>query len=396
MSTDTLEYGPPASPEEEAALTRILAWSFAAPQERLTKAWAKIGVENLRIQREKGRVVSGYILHSMGQWFGGRRVSMAGVGMVGVAAEARGHGLATRLMDDSIREFHAKGFALSALYPAKQVLYRRSGYERAGGRYFVEIDLAKLALADRVSPLGTVRPATPEDLPTLRALHEKFVSAENGPVDRNAFLWERCMSPPDQDMRGYFVDGENGPEGYTFLYQERKGGIRPVFHVTDHVALTPRAARTLLSLYADHRSMGLTIDWYGRFADPLLMLLAEARLEVQLSFPWMIRIVDVARAFAERGFPTGIETEIHFEVKDELIPSNAGRWTLRVANGRGEATRGGEGRIVTGVHGLASIYSSFLSPRVAQISGLLDGPPEELARAALAFAGPAPWMPDMF
>ncbi len=396
MVQDSTRYGICESPEDVAALTKILAWSFAAPEERLHKAWEKIGTANLRVLRDGSRIEAGYILHAMGQWFGGRRVSMAGVGMVGVAAEARGRGLATRLMDASIREFHDSGFAISVLYPAKQALYRRSGYERAGGRYRVEIDLGRLALADRPAPLAPLRAFTPADFETVRGLYDRWAARECGPIDRTPFLWDRKTSVPDQNVNGYLVQGEAGPEGYTFVYQSRGSGLRASLHVTDHVALTARAARTLLTFYADHQSMGVDVEWFGRVPDPFLMLLREARTQVELNFPWMIRIVDVERALVERGYAPGVETEVHFDVKDELIPSNAARFVLNVSGGRGEVARGGEGRIATGIHGLASIYSGFLTPEAAKRSGLLDGPEAELDRAALAFTGPPPWMPDMF
>src|ERR1700752_1997217 len=110
----------------------------------------------------------------------------------------------------------------------------------------------------------------------------------------------------------------------------------------------------------------------------------------------MIRVVDVHRALEERGYPAGLETELHLVVKDELIAANDDKFVVRIAGGRAEVRRGGEGRITTGIRGLAPIWSGFLTPLMAKRCGLLDGPDDDLARAAAAFAGPAPWMPDMF
>ncbi len=399
-SSRGIESGPVAGPDDVVALNRILSWSFSIPEVRLTKACEQIGHESLRVLRDAGRVQAGYVLHTLGQWFGGRRVSMAGVGMVGVAPEARGRGLATRLMDDAIREYHASGFAISTLFPAKQALYRRSGYERAGARWHVQVELDRLAVIvhDEAKPgaARTLRAATPADVETIHGLYDRFVAAENGPIHRNAFLWDRRMNVPEQDTRGFLVEGSEGPEGYCFLYQERKQGFRSALYVADHVALTAAAARTLLSFYADHRSMGSTVEWFGCMHDPFLTALREARISCDLFFPWMIRIVDVQRAFAERGYPVGLETEIHLAVQDELIPANQDRFVVTIASGAGEARRGGKGTITLGIRGLASMWAGFLSPRAARACGLLDGPDDELARAAPVFAGPAPWMPDMF
>ncbi len=81
-----VDYGPPSGPQEVAEMVRILMWSFAANEERLTKATEQIGHGNLRVLRERGKLAAGEILYPMGQWFGGRRVSMAGIGMVGRGA----------------------------------------------------------------------------------------------------------------------------------------------------------------------------------------------------------------------------------------------------------------------------------------------------------------------
>ena len=142
--------------------------------------------------------------------------------------------------------------------------------------------------------------------------------------------------------------------------------------------------------------MASTVEWFGHLPDPFLMVLEEARADVQLFYPWMIRIVDVERALTERGYPEGIEVELHWEVQDPLIPQNQGRFIQRISEGCAQVERGGEGRIVTGVRGLASIYSGFLTPEAARLVRLLDGPPEDLRRARLVFGGPPPWMSDMF
>jgi predicted acetyltransferase len=111
---------------------------------------------------------------------------------------------------------------------------------------------------------------------------------------------------------------------------------------------------------------------------------------------WLLRIVDVCGALAARGYPQGAEVEVHLEVRDTLLPANDGRFVLTIANGQGEVREGGRGGLRVDVRGLATLYSGHLSPEELRATGLLDGEPRDLAAAALAFAGPAPWMPDMF
>jgi predicted acetyltransferase len=394
---ESYEYGPCADAESASQLARILSWSFAFPQEKLRKFMDQVGLENVRTLSIERKIVAGYILHSMGQWFGGRRVSMAGVGLVGTSPEERRRGLATTLMEHSVREFHGMGFAISTLFPAKQSLYRRSGYERAGARYRVEIDCAHLALSGEKRSRLPMRLFSPEDFEKVLELYNAFAAGESGPIDRTRFLWERRMNPPDQTVRGFLVEGKEGPEGYVFYEESRKDKtMRYTLHVTDMVARSEDAARTLMGFFHDYRSMASTVEWFGHLPDPFLTVLEEARTDVQLFYPWMIRIVDVERALGERGYPEGVEVELHWEVNDPLIPQNHGRFIQRISGGRSQVERGGEGRIATSIRGLASIYSGFLTPEAARLVRLLDGPPEDLRRARLVFGGPPPWMSDMF
>ena len=92
----------------------------------------------------RGTPAGGLALYRMGQWFGGRPVPLVGVGAVAIAPEHRGTGTAERLMEGTLRELRAEGIALSGLYPATQRLYRKGGYEQAGGRYHYSMPLARL------------------------------------------------------------------------------------------------------------------------------------------------------------------------------------------------------------------------------------------------------------
>jgi len=59
----------------------------------------------------------------------------------------------------------------------------------------------------------------------------------------------------------------------------------------------------------------------------------------------MLRVVDVSKALEKRVYPLGIETELHLEVKDNLLPENNGKFVLSVSNGQGEVKKGGLGEL---------------------------------------------------
>ena len=164
----------------------------------------------------------------------------------------------------------------------------------------------------------------------------------------------------------------------------------------DHAFVTPAAGRRLLTYLSD---MGTMVDraiWGGSPNDPLLAPLPQECRRVLIAHYWMMRILDVEKALTARGYPAGVTAELHFQVADELLERNRGRFVLTVTNAQGRVRRGGHGHLQLDIRGLAPLYSSLYSAEHLALTGLLDGKPEHLALASAAFAGPLPWMNDRF
>ena len=162
------------------------------------------------------------------------------------------------------------------------------------------------------------------------------------------------------------------------------------------MALTPRAARRLLSFLGDHRSLAREVCWSGSPSDPLLLLFEEQSYGVKLLFHWMLRVLDVPVALESRGYPAGVRGALHLEIEDPLFPSNSGRFLLEVEDGQGRVRAGGEGKLRLDVRALAPLYTGLLSPAALQAVGKLDADEGSLGLASALFAGPAPTMTDMF
>jgi predicted acetyltransferase len=218
-----------------------------------------------------------------------------------------------------------------------------------------------------------------------------------GQLDRSDYCWHWVFNSRTAPAYGYVVEEDGRLAGYVYLTRERSQG--PGFYdlnLTNIVATTPAAGRRLLTFLSDHRSMSNAVNWHSGQGDPLLALLPEQSYSMALVMFWMTRIVDVAAALEARGYPVGVETELHLEVTDDSMPENSGRYVLEVADGRGRVREGGEGRLRLKERGLACLYTGFLAPRGAEAAGLAEGDDREMARAATVFAGATPWMSDMF
>lgn len=378
------------------ALSQILSWSFSFPPTDAEPWVRRGGLENVRVVRRGKSIAACLLLIPMGQFFGGVSVRMAGVAGVATAATERGTGAATVLMRAFIEEMHAEGYPISTLYPATRKLYRRAGYEPAGGRFEVAVPIRSLKALDRETP---IRPFEAKDEAALVEAYTAYARDLPGHLDRGGYVWHRVKNPRSENARCFVIDREGrggGLDGYIYLYEKKPGGYHYNLHLTDIVARSARSVRRLLTFIADHGTMGDDAIWFTGPADRLVQALPEVGYHFHLHDHWMIRMVDVKRALAARGYPEGVEMDLHFDIKDDLIPANTGRFVLQVAGGKGTVRKGGRGRIRLDIRGLAPLYSGHLAPSALEAAGLVEGPPAELARAATVFAGPAPWMPDMF
>nr|WP_228530650.1 MULTISPECIES: GNAT family N-acetyltransferase [Myxococcaceae] len=389
----SVDFGPLDRDRELLAAGDVVAQSFAlAPAEG--PAWLeKSGLSHVRVLRERGEVAATLLYVHMGQWFGGRRVPTTGIAGVGVAPAHRGRGAATRLMQAGLRELHARGVPLATLYPATQPLYRRVGFEVAGSRFEVRVPGSALALRERAL---TLRPIAPADALAVQAAYRRHAQLRPGLLDRGDYVWNRVLHPRGETAYGYLVEDGSQVEGYLYLTRRRQADLTQELALPDLVALTPRAARRLLSFLGDHRSLARDVVWHAGPQDPMLLLLEEQSLQVKLVFQWMVRLLDVPAALVARGYPAAARASLHLEVEDALLPHNSGRFLLEVEDGTARVRPGGEGRLRLDVRALAPLYTGHLSPAALQAVGALEADEGSLAQATALFAGPAPTMTDMF
>jgi len=389
-----LDIGVPDT-DEIVRFGAIAARSLGVPPERASVWMARVGARNLRVVRRGADVVGGLAALPMGHWFGGRAVPCTGISAVAVATEHRSRGIAAEMMRTALEEARRDGVPLSSLYPATFPVYRAAGYESAGNRFVYRVPLGNIGSGGREPE---VREARPDDHATLRALYDARARTLAGPVERTPYFWTRIFEPFGEDARSYLVTGDAGPEGYVVVsYKPTPSPLAPNdLPVRDVVARTPGAARRILRLLADHRSVARTATVAAGPGDPLLMHLREERPEMVELQRWMLRVVDVRGALERRGWSPHVRGELQLDVRDELLRDNARRWVLEVAGGRAQVREGGSGAVVLDVRGLASLYAGFMPAEELRVAGLCEGSDADLARASALFAGPAPWLADFF
>ena len=170
-----------------------------------------------------------------------------------------------------------------------------------------------------------------------------------------------------------------------------------MLRVDDVVATTRDAALALWRLLGSWASQAEQIIYRGTSEDPLLLLLPEQSLEVMAEVRWMTRMVDAAGAVEARGFPLGVEVEVHVALRDPELSDNDGRFVFTVSKGRGRLEPGGSGAVTLDVGPFSALYTGWASTSVLARAGrIAGGTPEDRAALDAAFGGPVPWMLDEF
>lgn len=387
----SFEYGVLESSQEGDRLARLIEQCFLSPAGSSEIYFDRIGRGNFRFLRQAGQLLGGLALLPLGQWYGGRCVPMVGVAAVGIAPEHRGSGSALSLMQQALREMYAEGVPISVLYPATQRLYRRVGYEQGGVHCGWEIPTQKIQVRQRSLPIQSVEL---DGSKVFQDLYSRQARVSNGNLDRRDLIWQGIVHSKETTLYAYQF-GTDNPEGYVILSQRQADG-HSILQLEDWVVLTPAAEETLWTFAADHRSQLSHMRWRSTLVDPLTLNLPEQVAKLRFCDRWLLRVVNVAKALEQRGYPGQVEAELHFEVEDDGLPENNGRFILTVADGQATVTPGGKGALKLGIRGLAPLYTGLFTPHQLQRAGKLEGSEATLSTATQLFSGSTPWMPDFF
>lgn len=384
-----------SDPADLEALAPIIAWAFG-DEPSSAREWLGRGEPGmLRVARRQGQsgtaVLAGLLEIPMGQWFGGERVSLLGIAGVAVAPTARGQGVAFGLLEATLRAARERYVALSMLYPSTYRLYRKLGYELAGSRCHVTLQLRSLPRLPSPLAVEDVDPGAAE------RLYRQLARQRPGYLDRGAYVWSRVRALRGEPARGFGVRGPDGLLGYVYARPAELRKMPYELSLRDFVAQGPTALRALLAFFAEHSSMVDRVSWYGGASDARLLAVPERCVSTRVDEYWMLRLVHVERALLERGYPE-LDADIDIDVEDTLLSENSRCYPLRVRAGKAElVSRGAPARQVRlGVRALAALYSGFISPRELAIAGELEADDAALSTLSALFCGPAPACADFF
>jgi len=277
---------------------------------------------------------------------GSELLPAAGVTWVSVLPTYRRRGVLSSIMRRQLEDIRGRGEPLAVLWASEAAIYSRFGYGSASWQLRFTIRrgegaLAASVVADRGLVLRLADP--PDALAELAKVYDTVLAGRPGLFVRNESWWQRTIYDPPEDRHGasplrcVLAEDDSGPRGYALYSAVEPDGGEPflpadVLTVRELMAVDPAASATL---WTDLLSRDLTGEFRARLRpvdDPLLHQLADPRrARPQPADGLWVRMIDVPAALAGRRYSCPVDAVI--EVRDDILPANAGRWRLTTASG---------------------------------------------------------------
>ncbi len=396
--TDDLRLTQVAGDADCETVARLVSLAFGGEMQGC-RDWIKnAGAENLRVMRDRRDdcppIPSCMLRIPMAAFFGGRSVPLLGIAGVAVGPESRGRGIGLTMMREAMLEAAREGWALSGLYASTQALYRQVGFEQAGDRCEVSLRLPNLGLRDR---RAAITPLTDGDAESVKACYNAFARRFDGPLDRGEYIWNRIRAWRDKVYQGFATRNARGEiDGYLYLTQNRKDTGKFDIALSDFAATNADAFGRLLGFLADFAMMADVVTFHGGPHHPALLLLPQQSFTIRHHEFWMLRVLNVKRAFESRGWPAGVTGVAEIQIRDDLVEENSGKFVIRVSDGAAVVERGGTGQITMDIRALAPLFTGLQDLHGLQLAGMIEGSPDAIASGSAVFRRGSPWTGDFY
>jgi len=353
---------------------------------------ARLDPEQIHIIEEDGEARASTTVLPLESYVDGEPRPMGGIHAVMVHPAYRRRGYAGQLMRAVLRDMRERGVSLSLLSPFAHAFYRMFGYELATEAIEYRLKPADLPTSPEQAHLRVYREG---DLPSLMALYAAEAREHRLCVRRSEGHWKKSLSKKGADAAVYERDGD--VEGYILYeisgWQDRDP--RRTLSVEEFVASTLPAREALFSFMAGLDPLVYGIKLYTPRGEPLHPYLRSSHVDAKIDPDQMLRLVDVEGALGYlRRLP---ESPLVLDVSDDVIPENAGEYTI----GDGRVLRAAEAgeSVSLDVRQLAQLYAGYLPVRDLARHGLIRASsPEALHLLEALFPLRDPWLagPDHF
>lgn len=343
------------------------------------------------------------------------QVRAAGLTGVGVLPTHRRRGILRQMMTWVFDQARERGEPVAILWASEAAIYQRFGYGPATQQTFFDAAKDKIRFLHPVETPGRMRIVdVDEALRYFPPLYDAIRPTVPGSLTRNEARWRWELLPDNEWHRHgngekvlvlLEVDGE--AHGYA-IYRQRSdwdaGGPKGILTVAEVVGLDPAAESALWQWLFSIDLIGSVRGWRGPAPHPLQLMITEPRrLAITLNDGMWLRILDLPAALRARSYNG--PGSVVFEIEDEFLPSNGGRWQLAVpADGEAgvavatPAPQAAQVDLSLDIGALAAVYlGAFRFRELVRAGRVAECRPGAVARADALFApGQAPSNSTMF
>lgn len=263
-------------------------------------------------------------------------IGCAAVTAVTVRPDRRRRGVLRAMMQRLLDDAVAAGEPTAALFASEGTIYGRFGFGPAAPAHGLRMRRSAVATVDGDPTLVQLVDAdTARD--AFRDIHAGHGRLRAGMVQRSDAWWSLWLD----HHRDKDADGEFGARWHALVpgrgyatFRGTDGGWanrRPAgtVRVEELIANDDEAAAALWAFLAQVDLVETVEAPYRPVDDPVRFLVAnEAEVDVKAGMPLWLRLVDLPTALAERGYE--VADRLVLDVRDDQLPSNAGRWSLDV------------------------------------------------------------------
>jgi predicted acetyltransferase len=270
---------------------------------------------------------------------GGASVPTAGVTWVAVLPTHRRGGFLRKAMEQLHRDALEHGEPLAALFASEAPIYGRFGYGLATQWHDLEAHSRRIVFRDDPGRKGTVRLVDEDEAFALfPPLYEQVRAERAGMLSRNEHWWRRHrLADYEHARRGAskrynaVLELDGSPAAYA-IYRIKEAWDDSAFpngevRVVEAFAPTADAARELWRyLFSIDLTTRVTAHLFDP-ASPLALSVVDPRaVKMSARDGLWLRLLDVAEALRRRSYADG--ESVVLEVRDELLPENAGRYRV--------------------------------------------------------------------
>ena len=246
-------------------------------------------------------------------------LTCAGIAGVAVMPHERQHGVGKAMMEHGIRHYRDAGYDLASLYAFSEKFYRKFGYEVAGYKYGIKVDMGRFPRFDLSLPATKLSAA---DRDQIKACYEAFAKKRSGMNLRPENQWDRIIQL-DSNKAIYTV-GEP-IEAYAIVTHDWNFWVEQ--KVDEFVWTTPKSYESILSVLSGIGINKTHLSWIEPSDSPFRAKFWDRGTELNAGSGYLMwRVLNVPQALSKlKPQQTGSFT---FEVVDEHFTENEGPWQV--------------------------------------------------------------------